>query len=447
MGYIVAKFGGTSVAELTAIKQCVKVITRESTIRLVVVSAPAGVTNRLEDIATNQLRKHEIPVELEAIDTQLRAIADGLSLRDEPKFQLLLDDMKQYALNSDFCEPSNQDKLLAYGELFSSLFMAQALRNEGIQSLNFDIRQVMATDSHFRAAKPNLTKLLNNVTRNLVPLLNDNVVVTQGFIGSNANGDTTTLGRGGSDYTASLLAEAIGAMRCEIWTDVPGVFSTDPRLVQDAFPLPELSYDEAAELANFGAKVLHPESLAPTLRSNIPVFVGATKAPEKGGTTLVKDCLEEPSFRAITRRREQDLVTLKTPARYRSSQFIGEVFKIVDSHGLSIDLITTSELSISLTFNDPSNSQWSSVNQKVIAALQQICDVTVDENLDLITVVGNHLHERLGTTATLFSMLSKFKVRLISFGANPHNISFLVGKDDSEEVINILHESLFQSKN
>lgn len=446
MKLIVAKFGGTSVATYQAMQNCLAIITQHTVPVVTVLSAPAGVTNHLVALGAEALTDSERQDIIGQIHEKVAAIANQCQEADKlsKSIQQLIAELTEIAshpsaqFNADI-----KDELLSFGERFSTLLFTQMLIESGREAVNFDVRNIMYTDDDFGQAAPDIDKLKQNAEQLLRPHLGKHFVVTQGFIGRAPNGKTTTLGRGGSDYTAALLAEALMAERCDIWTDVPGVFTTDPRLVEQAFPLHELSYDEAAEMANFGAKVLHPATLAPTLRNNIPVFVGSSRHPEQGGTLIVKDCQEEPPFRAITRRREQDLVTLQTPKMLRVSKFIGHVFSILDKHGLSIDLITTSETSISLTFNDPENTTLARVNQKAIDDLKVICDVQIEEGLDLITLVGNKLHESSGVSSTIFSALESFRIRMICYGANPHNISFLIAKEDSEAAIQVLHKALF----
>ncbi|UAA39037.1 lysine-sensitive aspartokinase 3 [Paraneptunicella aestuarii] len=445
MALTIAKFGGTSVASYEAMQNCVRIVNHNPSCKLVVTSAPAGITNHLVSLGRGGLSTEQRDDIIEKIRTQVSGICEQLKEPElvKKKMMHLLADMEQIALVPEL--PNSlafQDKLLCYGERLASLLLTACINESGKQAVEFDVRTVMRTDNNFGSANPDIEVLAELAKEKLQVLLKDSVVVTQGFIGETEDGQTTTLGRGGSDYTAALLSEALKARKCEIWTDVPGVFSTDPRIVSDAYPLPELSYDEAAEMANFGAKVLHPATLAPTLRNNIPVFVGSTKNPELGGTTIVKDCQEEPTFRAITRRGNQQLVTLHTPKLERASQFIGKVFQTLDNYGLSIDLITTSETSISLTFNAVHESNLAEASKLALADLANICVVEVTPNLDLITIVGNKLHAKNGSAGEIFEVLRNVRIRMICYGANPHNISFLVEDSESTEVIKNLHKSL-----
>ena len=442
---VVAKFGGTSVANFEAMQNCVKIVTANRNCKLVVTSAPAGITNHLVELGTKPMPEDDKEVVLDRIKQQVFDIHEQLKDKDSVRSKLdaLFAGIQKVVYADGINEsPMLQDELLSFGERLASVLLTACFEQAGADALEFDARQIMLTDDNFGAATPDIEQLAEKSAKDLKPLLDEHIVITQGFIGKTAWGDTTTLGRGGSDYTAALLSEALSANRCEIWTDVAGVFSTDPRIDDKAYPIAELSYDEAAEMANFGAKVLHPATLAPTLRNDIPVFVGSTRVPEQGGTTIVKDCQFEPTFRAITRRKEQQLVTLHTPKMERSSQFIGKVFTILDQFGLSIDLITTSETFISLTFNAWHATNLAQASSRALAELEKICIVEVTPNLDLITIVGNNLHAKHGGAGKIFEVLETVRIRMISYGANPHNISFLVGQEDSNDVIRELHQHL-----
>lgn len=447
MSLVISKFGGTSVKNFKSMQNCVKLVTCNQACKVVVTSAPSGITNYLVALGNGGLtHKQRIDIfqqiEQQLLDILIMLVDTNGLIRD--RLSIMLNDMRELACDSELnTSPEKQDWLLSYGERFASLLLTQCFIEKGINAVEFDIREILLTDDNHGSATPN-TAALGLLAKDLLkPKLENKLVITQGFLGKTESGKTTTLGRGGSDYTAALLSEALDAEKCEIWTDVAGVYSTDPRIVSEAFPLPELSYDEAAEMANFGAKVLHPATLAPTLRAGIPVFVGSTKEPEKGGTTIVQDCEQEPHYRAITRRREQKLVTLQTPKLLRTNQFIGKVFSVLDRFGLSVDLITTSETSISLTLNASDQTNLASASKGALSELSQICDVEITSGLDLITIVGNKLHQNNGVTSKIFALLEDVSLRMISYGANPHNISFLLDASDSESTIKKLHSGLF----
>jgi aspartate kinase len=443
----VAKFGGTSVANFAAMQNCANIVKSNNKTKVVVVSASAGVTNLLVDIAHTAMTTEQVLAKVAQISDIQFAILNALDNSQDVSDKLaeLLDSLKELALHEELLHrPDLKDALLSHGERLSSLLFSAVLKQNGLNAGNFDVRKVLRTDNEFGQAAPQLDEIRQLSQTLLLPELTSKVLVTQGFIGSDSDGNTTTLGRGGSDFTAALLAEALDAETCEIWTDVIGVYTTDPRITAAARPLPELSFEEAAEMATFGAKVLHPATMEPALRKNIKVFVGSSKEPEKGGTWIVRDCTTEPSYRAITRRKDQVMVTVKTPKMMFAQGFLQKVFTIIAQHKLSVDLVTTSEISVSFTLDNPPNSVLQRLNRETIEELSQFCNVLVEENYDLVTVVGNNMHSAAGVSSKIFAAISDYNLRLICYGANPHNMSFLVSNNDSTDVVNVLHKALFE---
>ncbi|WP_189404380.1 lysine-sensitive aspartokinase 3 [Alteromonas halophila] len=443
----IAKFGGTSVASYPAMQNCARIVAGNENTRIVVVSAAAGVTNHLVTLAHTALTQEQIDETCDAVRDIEFAILNALKDKSavEDKLNDLLEEMRALALHEEILHRHDlKDQLLSMGERMSSLLFAEVLAEQGASSMNFDVRKVLRTDSEFGAASPDIATIQTLAGQLLKPEMDSAVVVTQGFVGADQQGRTTTLGRGGSDFTAALLAEALGAEACEIWTDVTGVYSTDPRITDAARPLPELSFEEAAEMATFGAKVLHPATMEPALRKNIKVFVGSSREPEKGGTWIMRDCSEEPPYRAITRRKEQVMVTVKTPKMMYAQGFLEQVFAIIAKHRLSVDLVTTSEISVSFTLDNPANSVAQRLNKETIAELETICDVKVESGFDLVTVVGNNMQSAPGITSNIFAAVTSYNLRMICFGANPHNMSFLVSEAVSSDVVKDLHTALFQ---
>jgi aspartate kinase len=443
----VAKFGGTSVATYESMGNCAKIIANNSNTRIVVVSASAGVTNHLVALANTALTSQQIEEIIESIKVIELAIVTKLKKPEEVsnKLNALLVELSDLAKHEEInFRDDLKDALVSMGERMSSLLFAAVLREFAVSASNFDVRKVMRTDSRFTQAAPDLGVIRKLAQSLLIPELYTSVIVTQGFVGADEQGRTTTLGRGGSDFTAALLAEAIDAETCEIWTDVIGVYTTDPRITDKARPLPELSFEEAAEMATFGAKVLHPATMEPALRQNIKVFVGSSGEPDKGGTWIVRDCEHEPSYRAITRRKDQVMVTVKTPKMMYAQGFLQSVFTIIAKHNLSVDLVTTSEISVSFTLDNPPNSVSEKMNKQTLAELSTICDVTVEHGYDVVTVVGNNMHSSTGVSSRIFEAVTDFNLRMICFGANPHNLSFVVSNIDSEDVVKVLHKALFE---
>ncbi len=443
----IAKFGGTSVANYAAMQNCAKIVAGNPATRIVVVSAAAGVTNYLVSLAHTPMTQEQINDTVQSIIDIELAILNALNDKAniEPKLNELLDELRSLASHEEILHRNDlKDQLLSMGERMSSLMFSAVLAEQNVQTLNFDVRKVLRTDSEFGEAAPQIDAIAENAQKLLKPEIANAIVVTQGFVGADEEGRTTTLGRGGSDFTAALLAEGLEADVCEIWTDVTGVYTTDPRITPAAHPLPELSFEEAAEMATFGAKVLHPATMEPAVRKDIKVFVGSSKEPEKGGTWIVRDCEHEPSFRAITRRKEQVMVTVKTPKMMYAQGFLQQVFAIIAKHKLSVDLVTTSEISVSFTLDNPANSVAQRLNRETIAELETICDVKVEHGFDLVTVVGNHMQTGKGVSSRIFAAVSDYNLRMICFGANPHNISFLVNESDSTEIVKVLHSELFE---
>ena len=334
---VVAKFGGTSVANFDAMNHSADVVLSDASVRLVVLSASAGVTNLLVALAEG-LEATERFVKLDAIRKIqfdiLERLANPNVIREE--IERLLENITTLAEAASLATSNAlTDELVSHGELMSTLLFVEILRERNVQAQWFDVRKVMRTSDRFGRAEPDVAALAELATQQLAPRLADGIVITQGFIGSEAKGRTTTLGRGGSDYTAALLGEALHATRVDIWTDVPGIYTTDPRVVPAAKRIDEIAFEEAAEMATFGAKVLHPATLLPAVRSDIPVFVGSSKDPKAGGTLVCNKTSNPPLFRALALRRKQTLLTLHSLNMLHSRGFLAEVFGILARHSIS----------------------------------------------------------------------------------------------------------------
>lgn len=338
------------------------------------------------------------------------------------------------------------DELVSHGELMSTLLFVEIMRERNIQAQWFDVRKVMRTSDRFGRAEPDVEALAELTNQQLAPRLDEGIVITQGFIGSEAKGRTTTLGRGGSDYTAALLGEALHATRVDIWTDVPGIYTTDPRVVSAAKRIDVIAFEEAAEMATFGAKVLHPATLLPAVRSDIPVFVGSSKDPKAGGTLVCKKTENPPLFRALALRRKQTLVTLHSHNMLHSRGFLAEVFGILARHNISVDLITTSEVSIALTLDTTGSTSTGDtlLTQSLLIELSELCRVEVEEDLALVAIIGNKLSRACGVGKEVFGVLDPFNIRMICYGASSYNLCFLVPADQAEQVVQKLHQNLFE---
>ena len=446
----VAKFGGTSVANFEAMSRCAAIIENNPNTKLVVSSACSGVTNLLVELANgvqDQGRRQELMSQLTDIH---HAILDQLAepMSVEKEIHTILDNVASAAEAASFQSSAKlTDHLVACGELMSTHLFAQILRERGVSAVRFDIRDVLRTNDAYGKAEPQLEQISQLAQEKLIPLCQEHVVITQGFIGADDEGNTTTLGRGGSDYSAALIAESVLASGLEIWTDVPGIYTTDPRIAPKASPIPEISFSEASEMANFGAKILHPSTLVPALRHQIPVFVGSSKEPEKGGTWIRQQVESSPLFRALALRCNQTMVTLRSANMFHAYCFLAKVFEILAKHKISVDLITTSEISVSLTLDQTDTSGGAPELPEVVRKeLEELCTVEVEHNLCLVALIGNNMSESKGYAKQVFSTLEDFNLRMICYGASPHNLCFLVHESVSRSAIQKLHQELFEQE-
>ncbi|WP_252023764.1 lysine-sensitive aspartokinase 3 [Vibrio sp. SCSIO 43136] len=428
--------------------RCAAIIEANPLTRLIVSSACSGVTNILVELANGEAdsdRRHELLAQLAEIHNRvLSRLEDAKETASQVK--QILDTVATVAEAASF-QTSDKltDHLVACGELMSTYILAQILRERGVAATRFDIREVLRTDGTFGSAEPQLEEISKLAEEKLVPLCEEQVVVTQGFIGSDADGNTTTLGRGGSDYSAALIAEAVKASGLEIWTDVPGIYTTDPRVAPKATPIPEISFSEASEMANFGAKILHPSTLMPALRHQIPVFVGSSKAPEQGGTWIRQEVETAPLFRALALRGNQTMVTLRSLNMFHAYGFLAEAFKILAKHKVSVDLITTSEVSVSLTLDQTNTAGGPpQLPEGAREELEQMCSVEVEHGLSLVALIGNNMSNSRGYAKQVFSTLEDVNLRMICYGASQHNLCFLMHESEAKGAVQALHQELFE---
>ncbi|OOF62108.1 lysine-sensitive aspartokinase 3 [Rodentibacter sp. Ppn85] len=445
----VAKFGGTSVANYAAMTACAKIIINDPNTRVVVLSASAGITNLLVELANGVEAK-----ERRRLVGEVRQIQENIlnELKDDSLVRPIIEN---YIENIEYLSEAASlatstaltDELISHGEMMSTQIFIEILREQNTSATWIDVRNIVATNNHFGKAVPDDEKTQHNSDNILKPLINrGELIITQGFIGREPSGKTTTLGRGGSDYSAALLAEVLNAKDVLIWTDVTGIYTTDPRVVPAAQRIDTMSFAEAAEMATFGAKVLHPATLLPAVRSNIPVYVGSSKAPQEGGTWVTRNPQPRPTFRAIALRRDQTLLTLSSLNMLHAQGFLANVFNILAKHKISVDTITTSEISVALTLDKIGSSSSGSklLSSELLEELSQYCTVKVDTDLSLVALIGNELHIATGIAKRIFETLESYNVRMISYGASTNNICMLVRSEHADEVVGSLHKSLFE---
>ncbi|GIU13355.1 lysine-sensitive aspartokinase 3 [Shewanella morhuae] len=449
MSLVVAKFGGTSVADYSAMNRCADIVLANPNCRLVVVSASSGVTNLLVELTQESMNDDGRLQRLKQIAQIQYAILDKLG-RPSDVAATLDKLLSRMAILSEVLATQRSkatvDELLSLGEQCSSVLFSAVFREKGANSSAFDVRQVLRTDSNFGRAEPQIEHIATLSRDYLQPLLAEQIIVTQGFIGADEAGQTTTLGRGGSDYSAALLAEALRASAVEIWTDVAGIYTTDPRLAPNAFPIAEISFSEAAEMATFGAKVLHPATILPAVRQQIQVFVGSSKEPEKGGTWIRHQVEDAPIFRAVALRRDQTLLNLHSLQMLHAQGFLAETFATLARHKISVDLITTSEVNVALTL-DKTGSDSSGqglLSEALLQELSQHCRVRVEDGLALVAIIGNRIATTPGICRRVFEVLEPHNVRMICQGASPHNLCVLVAEAEAAQVVKSLHQNLFE---
>ena len=446
--FVVAKFGGTSVADFDAMNRSANIVLADQNVRLVVLSASAGVTNLLVELAEG-LESHQ---QLDRIET-LRTIQYNIisRLKDpsviSKEIDNLLENIHQLAKKAT-TSPSDalSDELVSHGELMSSLLFTEVLRERNVATDWFDARRVMRTNDTFGCAEPDIQTLAELAEQHLRPRIENAIMITQGFIGSTVNGQTTTLGRGGSDYTASLLGEALHAGRVDIWTDVAGIYTTDPRIAPNAKRIDHISFTEASDMAAYGAKVLHPATMLPAVRKNIPIFVGSSKDPAAGGTLVRNTTENPPRYRALAVRRKQTLLRLHSLETQPSYRFLAKIFTLLADHEVAADLVTTSDSSVALAL-DPTHATSGddhTLTTSLFTALSSHCRVEVETGLALVTLVGNQLTQASGVCNDVFTKLEEHAVRMISHGASSNNLCFLVPAEQADDAIRALHCHLFE---
>jgi aspartate kinase len=445
---IVTKFGGTSVEDATAIRRVVSIVRSRLPLQpIVVVSALAGTTNALLELAelagagnlvaairgVESLRERHLSV-AEALlsgDTAAEVSSELAATFDE------LANLAEAFSILGHVTPRSLDAVAAKGELLSTTLLVAALREAGIEAVAVDPCQVVITGDQFGKAEPLQDRIAEAAALVLKPLLaNGAVPVVGGFVGATPAGIVTTLGRGGSDYTAALLGAALGADSIEIWTDVDGMLSADPRVVPTARLVEQVSFDEASELASFGAKVLHPATVAPAVRLGIPVCVLNSRRPEGRGTLITFDAPER-EVTAIAGKSGVSVVRIRSPRMLLAHGFLRRVFETFDRHRTSVDVVATSEVSVSVTVDDARHLD------AVIADLRQLGDVTVERNRGIVAIVGRGVGRRGSTMARALLALGEIPVYMLSLSASGINLTLLVDGELVAPAIKALHAVFF----
>lgn len=436
---IVSKFGGTSVGTFEAMQRSAKIVASDTGRKLIVISATSGTTNDLVALADSNLDSTTREEILKRIEERHLNIIKQCAESDKLK-KLFYSQLSELREHLDFVGRDKRwkDRLYAFGELMSTRIFVEVLKENDVNAEWLDAREVIKTDSTFGNAEPDREVIGNKAKKHIDP---ESIYLTQGFIGSDIFGNTTTLGRGGSDFSASLFAEAVGADTLEIWTDVAGVYTTDPRIVSDAFPIHEISFDEAAELSVFGGKVLHPATLKPAIRGGVNVRVASSSDPDNPGTLIVKETENKPAIRAISLRKDQTLLTVNSLQMLHQHGFLAQLFKVLAEHKISVDLVSTSEVSVALTLDTAVNAANKvELTDTVLEELREFAEVSVESELALIALIGNNMQKTSGLGGPLFSALESYNIRLICHGASSNNLCFLVDHEEAESIVRMLHK-------
>jgi aspartate kinase len=449
---IVMKFGGSSVESAAAIERVAGIVRRELARKpVVVVSAMGKTTQQLltmgEEAASG--RKNQALERLRALsEMHQREIGALLPPERQADLRRILDShvgeiadlLLQLADAREFV-PRSVDTLASYGERLSALLIAMVFPAFGIEAAHVDARCVVVTDSRHTAAAPLYSQTYSRAKEKILPLISQNKVpVLGGFIGSTEDGVTTTLGRGGSDFSAAIIGAGIAAAEIQIWTDVDGVMTCDPKLVREARRVKTISFAEAAELAYFGAKVLHPSTLLPAIEKNIPILVLNSRRPDIGGTRIVADTVPCSNLiKAISCKSKVSIVNIRSTRMLMAHGFLHRIFEVFSRAETAVDMLATSEVSVSLTVDNPARLA------EICQALREFSEVSVEDNQAIVCIVGDNIRHTPGVAARAFGALQGVNIRMISQGASMLNLGFVVAAGDAEKAIKLLHQEFFRS--
>jgi aspartate kinase len=442
---IVMKFGGSSVESAAAIERVAGIVkSRASLHPVVVVSAMGKTTDKLLSIASTALKgtREEYLAQIHALrDYHSREARQIVSLEDRTTLDRTLDEhfqeitelVKGLAVLGELT-PRSIDAISSYGERLSSFIVSLAFRHFGIPATHADARRFLVTDQRHTQAGP-----LYPETYARLKSLPAGVVVMGGFIASTLDGVTSTLGRGGSDFTAAIVGAGIGASEIQIWTDVDGMLTTDPTVYAHGHRVKSISFEEAAELAYFGAKVLHPATVVPAIEKNIPVLILNSRRPEVEGTRIVAERVRcANAVKSIACKRKITLVNIHSTRMFMAHGFLRRIFEVFDRHQTSVDMVATSEVSVSLTIDR------TGALPAICAELRGFSEVSAEEEQTIVCLVGDNIRYTPGVSFRVFKALGDINVRMISQGASLLNLSIVIADGDVKQAVAALHEEFFQ---
>ena len=444
----VLKFGGTSVRNAEMIGTVIRIAQSrlsngavlvasamgDTTDALVAIAdaATAGECGRVQDLLdeiegdhrdaaaalTSGRRAAELLERIHELLGELRSLAQGIHLIRE-------------------CSPRSRDAALSFGERLSTAVIAAAAAEVGIDTVLLDSRDIILTDSEFGAASPQMEETRTRAASR-VPVLPGRLVVMQGFIGADSQGVTTTLGRGGSDYTATILGSVLNADSVEIWTDVNGIMTADPRLIPEAKPIPLISYDEAAELAYFGARVVHPSTILPAVRQQIPVYVRNTSDPDGVGTEI-REASRFAGIRAMASKSGITVITVQSSRMLNAYGFLRALFSVFEEQRIPVDLVATSEVSVSVTVDREID------RTRLVGELEKLGTVTVETDQAIVCLVGREVFRDASVVGRVFESLGSIPVRLISLGSSEINLSLVLAERHVAGALTALHARFFST--
>ncbi|MFN6944842.1 MAG: aspartate kinase [Cytophagaceae bacterium] len=434
----VLKFGGTSVGKPERMHSVARLIA-DSKKKIVVLSAVSGTTNSLVDISDRLLKKDKegASASIENLFGPYQSFVEKLYSKPDSleKGKAIIKEHHDYLrsfLNVEVTE-KEQKAILAEGELISTQLFQEYLLEQGHDSVLLPALDFMKIDED---NEPVLTFIEDSLQALVAKYPDTNLFITQGYICRNPEGEVDNLKRGGSDYTASLIGAAVRAEEIQIWTDIDGMHNNDPRIVKRTFPISELTFDEAAELAYFGAKILHPSTILPAKKYNIPVRLLNTMEPEAKGTVIANNSTPK-EVKAIAAKDNIIAIKIKSGRMLLAYGFLRKVFEIFERYKTPIDMITTSEVAVSLTIDNSKNLE------KILNDLKEFCWVEIDAEQTIICIVGDFLAEKKGIVRKIFDSLEDVPVRMISYGGSTNNISILVKTEHKNLALNLLNEGLF----
>ena len=433
------KFGGTSVGKPERMHQVAQLITKDNEPTICVLSALSGTTNSLVEISNSlsQGDRTGAKQKIDKLEAHYRAfvidllkieatLAKGNEIVSE-HFEFL-----NIILRISFSEALNKD-ILAQGELLSTKLFSTYLEEQGVDHLLLPALEFMSIDAN---EEPQLGSIKIRLSQLLQQNSNKKLFITQGYICRNAKGEVDNLKRGGSDYTASLVAAAIHAKVCEIWTDIDGMHNNDPRIVEKTVAIKQLSFDEAAELAYFGAKILHPTCIWPAQQENVPVKLLNTMEPEAAGTTITKEA-GSVGVKAVAAKDGIIAIKIKSSRMLLAYGFLRKVFEVFEKYHTSIDMITTSEVAVSVTIDSDIYLL------QIVRELEPFGTVDVEEKQTIVSIVGNEIAKTEDVLQKLFSAVKEVPVTMVSYGGSPHNISLLVPSEYKTRTLQLLNKGLF----